>query len=114
MSGERPAIVRAEDELKSFREHIERLESEDEPLNLILSERCREAVELYLKGMAEAMALDKRRAMLIGEMAISRGAEELPHATKGQFREALTEYLTDQRMPTTESAIGELDNDGKD
>lgn len=113
MSGERSPTERAEDELSSFREVLESYEAEGEPLNVILSDRVRDSLEMYLKGVAEAMAQSDSRAVLIGEMAISRGAEELPHATKGQLREALTAYLTEQRYSTSEDVIEELDNNGE-
>ena len=112
MSGERTPAERAEDELSSFREVLESFEAEGEPLNLVLSDRVREATEMYLKGVADAMSRSEGKAVIIGEMAISRGAEQLPHATKGQLREALTAYLTEQRYSTGESVIEELDNNG--
>jgi hypothetical protein len=112
MTDERTPTERAEDELQSFREVIEGFEDEGEPLNILLSDRVRESLEMYLKGVAAAMAQSESRAVLIGEMAISRGAEELPHATKGQFREALTTYLTEQRYSTEQTVIEELDNNG--
>jgi len=113
MTVERTPTERAEDELSSFKENIEGLEAEGEALNVILSDRVRDSLEMYLKGVAEAMAQSDSRAVLIGEMAISRGAEELPHATKGQLREALTAYLTEQRYSTSEDVIEELDNNGE-
>jgi hypothetical protein len=112
MSGERMPAERAEDELQSFREVIEGFEAEGEPLNIILSHRIREALEMYLKGVADAMARADGEAVIIGEMGISKGAEVLPHATKGQLREALTAYLTEQRYATEEEVIEELENNG--
>lgn len=111
MSGERTPTERAEDELNAFRENLVAIEEDGEPLNVLLSQRVRESVEMFLRGVAEAMTESDSRAVLIGEMAISRGAEELPHATKGQLREALTEYLTEQRYTTEQTVIEELGND---
>jgi hypothetical protein len=112
MTDERTPSERAEDELSAYIEALEALEADGEPLNMLLSQRVRESTERYLRGVAEAMTASEGRATIIGEMAISRGAEELPHATKGQFREALTSYLTEQRYSTEQTVIEELDNNG--
>jgi hypothetical protein len=108
MTVERTPAERAEDELQSFREVIAGIEEEGEPLNIILSHRVREAVEMYLKGVAATMEETEGEAAIIGEMAISKGAETLPHATKGQLRGALSAYGTEQSYPTEGEPVENL------
>ena len=108
MTVERTPLERAEDELQTFQEVIEGFEAEGEPLNIILSRRVRDALEMYLKGVAAAMEQSEGEAAIIGDMAISKGAEALPHATKGQLREALSAYLTEQSYPTEEEPVEKL------
>jgi hypothetical protein len=113
MTDDRTPTERAEDELSAFIEALELHEEDGEPLNMLISDRVRESTEMYLRGVAEAMAASEGKATIIGEMAIAWGAEQLPHATKGQFREALASYLTEQRYLTDGKAVEELGNNGE-
>jgi hypothetical protein len=96
-----PSPSERADEIRlRFIECVEAYESEGEPRNLILSDEMREAVEWYLKPMAEVIE-EASNGPLLGEMAINVVSEEFPHQTKGAAREALTEYLggEDDQLP---------------
>lgn len=86
------------DELRiDFHRNIDSMADAGEPLNVIISEEAREALEMYLKQSA-GVIIEAGNGPLLGEMVINTAAEALPHLTKGAVREALTHYTREREQ----------------
>lgn len=89
---EKSPAERADELRRSFEKALDAMAADGEPLNIVLSKDVRESLRQHLRRSAEVIVASEQGPLLT-DLTVSTTAEALPHATKGQIGEALSEFI---------------------